>query len=106
MPSKNYSQKLTTQRQKSFESHLSSTLMRVKLVFVFMSCLLDDVLSQHSHVLFKVSNGVLLDEYRQNLDALNNSGVLVSREKVQEEIVPSEEMEWVDTKVHLRRSSF
>ena len=71
-----------------------------------MSCLLGDVLSQHSHVLFKVSNGVLLDEYRQNLDALNNSGVLVSREKVQEEIVPSEEMEWVDTKVHLRRSSF
>ena len=27
-----YPQKLTTQRQKSFESHLSSTLMRVKLV--------------------------------------------------------------------------
>ena len=49
---------------------------------------------------------MLLDEYRQNLDALNNSGVLVSREKVQEEIVPTEKMEWVDTKVHLRRSSF
>ena len=31
-PSKNYPQKLTTQRQKSFESHLSLTLMRVKLV--------------------------------------------------------------------------
>ena len=31
-PSKNYPQKLTTQRQKSFESHLSSTLTRVKLV--------------------------------------------------------------------------
>ena len=29
----NYPQKLTTQRQKSYESHLSSTLMRVKLVF-------------------------------------------------------------------------
>ena len=27
-----YPQKLTTQRQKSFESHLSSTLMQVKLV--------------------------------------------------------------------------
>ena len=32
MPSKNYPQKLTTQRQKSFESNLSSTLMQVKLV--------------------------------------------------------------------------
>ena len=32
-PSKIYPQKLTTQRQKSFESHLSSTLMQVKLVF-------------------------------------------------------------------------
>ena len=31
-PLKNYPQKLTTQRQKSFESHLSSTLMQVKLV--------------------------------------------------------------------------
>ena len=31
-PSKNHPQKLTTQRQKSLESHLSSTLMRVKLV--------------------------------------------------------------------------
>ena len=31
-PSKNYPQKLTTQRQKSYESHLSSTLMQVKLV--------------------------------------------------------------------------
>ena len=30
--SKNYHEKLTTQRQKSFESHLSLTLMRVKLV--------------------------------------------------------------------------
>ena len=33
-PSKHYPQKLTTQRQKSFESHLSSTLMRVKLVLL------------------------------------------------------------------------
>ena len=33
-PTKNYPQKLTTQRQKSFESHLSSALMRVKLVFI------------------------------------------------------------------------
>ena len=31
-PSKNYPQKLTTQRQKTFESHFSSTLMRVKFV--------------------------------------------------------------------------
>jgi len=54
----------------------------------------------------KVSNGVLLDEYRHNVDALNNSGALVSREKIQEEIVNPEEIEWLDTKVHLRRSSF
>ena len=33
---RNYPQKLTTQRQKSFESHLSSTLMRVKLVLTFV----------------------------------------------------------------------
>ena len=40
-PSTNYPQKLTTQRQKSYESHLSSTLMRVKLVyhrFIFSPC--------------------------------------------------------------------
>lgn len=65
-----------------------------------------DGFSQLSHVLFKVSNGLLLDEYQHNLDALNNSGALVSRERVQEEIVSSGQMEWVDTKMHLRRSSF
>ena len=36
-PSKNYPQRLTTQRQKSFESHLSSTIMRVKLVCVYFN---------------------------------------------------------------------
>ena len=76
------------------------------ILFLFMSCLLDNVLCQLPHILFKVSNGVLLDEYRQNVDALNNSGALVSREKIQEEIVNPEEIEWLDTKVHLRRSSF
>ena len=40
-PSKNYPQKLTTQRQKSFEHHLSSTLMRVKLVLIIISILND-----------------------------------------------------------------
>ena len=76
------------------------------ILFLLMSCLLDNVLCQLPHILFKVSNGVLLDEYRHNVDALNNSGALVSREKIQEEIVNPEEIEWLDTKVHLRRSSF
>ena len=33
-PFKNYPQKLRIQRQKSYESHLSLTLMRVKLVLI------------------------------------------------------------------------
>ena len=42
-PSKNYPQQLTSQRQKSFESHLSSTLMRVKLVSPLMPYRPDDL---------------------------------------------------------------
>ena len=51
-PSKNYPQKLTIQRQKSFESHLSSTLLRVKLLLAAKTALqvrkLDTKLGYHN----------------------------------------------------------
>ena len=67
--------------------------------------------NKFSHILFKVSNGLLLDEYQHNLDAaLNNSGPPLSGDtgdiRTREEVVNSEEMEWVETKMHFRRSSF
>ena len=63
--------------------------------------------NKFSHILFKVSNGLLLDEYQHNLDAaLNNSGPPLSGDRTREEVISSEEMEWVETKMHFRRSSF
>ena len=52
-PFKNYPQKLTTQSQKSFESHLSSTLMRVKLVMfiVYYKELEDSVNQRHPSII-------------------------------------------------------
>jgi len=50
----------------------------------------------------KVSNGVLLDEYQHNLSAANCASNKV--ENKNHEI--KEEIEWIETQMHFRRSSF
>ena len=50
----------------------------------------------------QVSNGVLLDEYQHNLSAANCASNKV--ENKNHEI--KEEIEWIETQMHLRRSSF
>ena len=53
------------------------------------------------HLLSKVSNGVLLDEYQHNLDAAMNIPNLAK--KLEE--VENNDFEWIETKMHLRRRS-